>query len=187
MNYCATNPEAQIIYRASDMQLEIYCDAAYLVASKSRSRTAGYHYLGNYDRKIFNGQIYALAKVIKAVMISEAESESESLFLNVGEAVQCIKTLEELGHIQHPVRLRTDNNTASGNANKTTKLSKAKKWDMHDWWMIDRIEQGQFTVELSKGKHYLSDYFTKRHPSTHHKKVRPIYNYEPGVYLDGIL
>ena len=28
LNYCATNPEAQIIYRASDMQLEIDCDAA---------------------------------------------------------------------------------------------------------------------------------------------------------------
>ena len=52
---------------------------------------------------------------------------------------------------------------------------------MHDWWMIDRTEQGQFTVEWSKGKHSLSDYFTKRHPSTHHKKVQSIYNYEPCV------
>ena len=76
------------------MQLEIYCDAAYLVASKSRSRSAGYHYLGNYDGKLFNGKIYVLAKVIKAVMISAAEAESESLFLNAGEAVQYIKTLE---------------------------------------------------------------------------------------------
>ena len=113
MNYCATNPEAQIIYRASDMQLEIYCDAAYLVASKARIRAAGYHYLGNYDGKLFNGPIYVLSKVIKAVMISAAEAESESLFLNEGEAVQDTKTLEELGHIQHPVRLRTDNSTAS--------------------------------------------------------------------------
>ena len=52
---------------------------------------------------------------------------------------------------------------------------------MHDWWMIDRIEQGQFIVEWSKGKHFISDYFTKRHPSTHQKKLRTIYNYEPGV------
>ena len=72
-------------------------------------------------------------------MISSAEAESESLLLNAGEAVQCIKTLEELGHIQHPVRLRTDNNTASGIANKTIKVSKAKKCSMHYWWMIDRI------------------------------------------------
>ena len=47
-------------------------------------------------------------------MSSAAEAESESLFLNAGEAVQYIKTLEELGHVQHPVRLRTDNNAASG-------------------------------------------------------------------------
>ena len=72
-------------------------------------------------------------------MSSVAEAESESLLINAGEAVQYIKTLEELGHIQHPVRLRTDNNTASGISNKTIKVSKAKKWDMHDWWMIDRI------------------------------------------------
>ena len=181
LNYCATNPEAQIIYRASDMQLEIDCDAAYLVTSKARSRAAGYHYLVNYDGKLCNGPIYVLSKVIKAVMSSEAEAESESLFLNAGEAVQYIKTLEELEHIQHPVRLRTDNKTATGIANKTIKVSKEKKWDMHDWWMIDRIEQGQFTVERSKGKHYISDYFTKRHPSTNQKKVRPIYNYKPGV------
>ena len=52
---------------------------------------------------------------------------------------------------------------------------------MHDWWMIDQIEQVQFTVEWSKGKQFLSYYFTKCHTSTHHKKLRPIYNYEPGV------
>ena len=118
------------------MKFEIDCDAAYLVASKARSRAAGYHSLGNYDVKLFNGPIYVLAKVIKSVMSSVAEAESESLFLNAGEAVQYIKTLEELGHIQNPARLRTNNNTASGIANKKIKVSKAKKWDMHDWWMI---------------------------------------------------
>ena len=58
------------------MQLEIDCDAAYLVAPKARSRAAGYHYLGNYDGKLFNGPIYVLAKVIKAVMSSAVEAES---------------------------------------------------------------------------------------------------------------
>ena len=76
------------------MQLEIDCDAAYLVASKSRSRAAGYHHLGNYYGKLFNVPIYVLAKVIKAVMSSESEAESESIFLNAGEALQYIKTLE---------------------------------------------------------------------------------------------
>ena len=140
------------------MQLDIDCDAAYLVASESRSRSEGYKYLGNYDVKLFTAPIYVLAKVIKAIMSSASETESESLFLNAGEDVQYIKTLEELGHIQHPVRLRTDNNTALVISNKKIKVSKTKEWEMHDWWMIDQIEQGQFTVERSKGKHSLTDY-----------------------------
>ena len=65
LDYVATHPEAQIIYRASDMQLKVDCDAAYLVAPKARSRAAGYHYLGNHDGNLFNGPIYVLAKVIK--------------------------------------------------------------------------------------------------------------------------
>ena len=64
------------------MQLEIDCDVAYLVASKSIIRAAGYQCIGNYDGKLFNGPIYVLAKVIKAVMSSAAEEENESLFLN---------------------------------------------------------------------------------------------------------
>jgi hypothetical protein len=44
LNYCATHPEAEIIYRASDMILTIDSDAAYQVAAKSRSRASGYHY-----------------------------------------------------------------------------------------------------------------------------------------------
>ena len=59
------------------MQLEIDCDAAYLVASKSRGIAAGYHYVGNYDGKLFNGPICVLSKVIKAVMSSSSEAESE--------------------------------------------------------------------------------------------------------------
>ena len=87
LDYVATHPEAKIIYRASDMQLEVDCDAAYLVAPKARSRAAGYHYLGNHDGNLFNGPIYVLAKVIKAVMTSAAEAENESIFINGGEAV----------------------------------------------------------------------------------------------------
>ena len=59
------------------MQLEIDYDAAYLVSSKAWSIAAGYHYLCKYDGKLFNGPIYVLAKVMKYVMSSAAEAESE--------------------------------------------------------------------------------------------------------------
>jgi hypothetical protein len=41
LNYCATHPDAEIIYRASEMILSVDSDAAYQVASKSRSRASG--------------------------------------------------------------------------------------------------------------------------------------------------
>ena len=103
IDYCTTHPEAQIIYRASDMQLYIESDAAYLVAPKGRSRTGGYFYLGSRDGKLFNLPIFILAKVIKSVMSSAAESEVGSLYMNAREAIPLIYTCEELGHIQLPI------------------------------------------------------------------------------------
>jgi hypothetical protein len=50
LNYCASNPTAEIIYRKSDRMLTIDSDAAYLVAANARSRAAGYFYLGG-DRQ----------------------------------------------------------------------------------------------------------------------------------------
>ena len=49
LNYCATNPDASIICRRSDMILTLDSDAAYLNAPKEQSRLGGYHYLGNKD------------------------------------------------------------------------------------------------------------------------------------------
>ena len=41
LNYASTHPNAEIIYRASDMILHIDSDAAYLVAPEAQSRTGG--------------------------------------------------------------------------------------------------------------------------------------------------
>ena len=64
LDYAASNQELMIIYRQSDMMIAIYNDAAYLVAPKARSRAAGYYYLGKKDGKLFNGEVYALTKII---------------------------------------------------------------------------------------------------------------------------
>ena len=74
LNYCASNPDAEIVYNKSDMMLPVENDTTYLVASKSRIREAGYFDLGKKDGKLFNGTIFVLAKVIKAVMASVAEA-----------------------------------------------------------------------------------------------------------------
>jgi len=87
LKYCATNPDEEIVYRASDIILTIDSDAGYLVAKKAQSYAAGYFYLSNKDRKLFNGPIFSLTKVIKAVMPSIAEAECGRLYINAHEAV----------------------------------------------------------------------------------------------------
>ena len=119
LDYCVTNPEAEIIYMASDRQLIINSDAMYLVAQKSRSRPAGYHYIGNRDGKLFNGPIYIISKVIKSVMTSAAEAEYRRLFINTQDTVPLIITLLELGHPQSVIPLKTDNSIAEGIMNQT--------------------------------------------------------------------
>jgi hypothetical protein len=138
LNYCATHQEAEIIYRASDMILTIDSDAAYQVAAKSRSQASRYHYLGNLDGKLFNGAIFVLAKIIKAVMQSAAEAECGGLYMNAKEAVPMRITLvEELDHPQPATPIRTDNSTADGIMNKTVKQKQSKSMDMRFYWLQD--------------------------------------------------
>ena len=65
LNYAHCNPDAEILYRASDMILHTHSDAAYLVAPEARLPAGGYHFLGDVDHTIFNGPIHVLAKIIK--------------------------------------------------------------------------------------------------------------------------
>jgi hypothetical protein len=113
-------------------------------------------------------------------MSSAAEAEVGSLYMNVREAIPLIYTYEELGHIQLPIPIKTDNSTASGIINKEVKLKRAKAFDMRFWWIIDRVEDGLFRIYWAPGVENLADYFTKKHPESHHQKVRPIYLYEEG-------
>ena len=77
LNCAATNPETEIICRASDATLRCDSDAAYLVAPEARSRAGGYQYLSNKEGTLFNGPVLVSAKVIKNVMASAAEAELE--------------------------------------------------------------------------------------------------------------
>jgi hypothetical protein len=180
LNYAATNPNTEIIYRASDMILRSYSDAAYLVAPNARSRAGGYHFLSNTSGTGFNAPIFVLAKVIKRVMSSAAEAETTALFMNAQEAVHLRNILTALGWPQPQTTIITDNNTTIGFANNTIKQAKSKSWDMNTNWLKCREAQQQFNFKWDKGVHNLADYPTKHHPAKHHRAVRPIYTYIKG-------
>jgi hypothetical protein len=179
LNYAASNPNASILYRASDMQLHIESDAAYLVCPRARSRAGGYHYLSNKQNTTFNGPITVIAKVIKNVMSSAAEAEIGALFMNAQEAIPYRQCLTDLGHIQGATPINTDNATAQGIVNNTMKQKRSKAMDMRFYWMRDRVKQKQFEVRWRPGKSNLADYPTKHHTGQHHQQVRPIYLYDP--------
>jgi hypothetical protein len=78
--------------------------------------------------------------------------------------------LEELGHLQPPTPLKTDN-TTDGIANDTVKQKCSKAMDMQFYWIHDHVHQGQFHVYWRKGGVNGADYFTKHHPTRHHQEM----------------
>ena len=89
LNYCETNPDASIVYYASDMIIRGDTDAAYFFASKARSRNAAYIFMDNKNtnNQITNGAIMVIARILKMVVASAAEAEVASLFHAAQEIV----------------------------------------------------------------------------------------------------
>jgi len=108
-------------------------------------------------------------------MSSAAEAEIGALFHNGKEACHLRTILEEMGHPQPPTVLITDNLTAAGIANDTVKQRRSKAIDMRFYWVRDRVRQGHFRILWLPGSGNHADYFTKHHPASHHRAMRPRY------------
>jgi hypothetical protein len=105
LNYCNAHPETKISYHASDMISHIHSDASYLSENEAKSRAGGFIYMGNTtknDKKLTNGPILIVRKVLKHVMSSAAEAEIGAVFINAKEGAVLRTTLEELRHKQPP-------------------------------------------------------------------------------------
>ena len=68
----------------------------------------------NTDYATNNVSVLTVAKIIKAVMSSAAESKLGALFINCREAIPARQALKEMGHKQPPTPIQTDNTTAYG-------------------------------------------------------------------------
>jgi Reverse transcriptase (RNA-dependent DNA polymerase) len=185
LNYAASHPSATIRYVASDMVLHVESDASYQSETKSRSRAAGYHYLGPkpLDNAAppapANGPIAILCQILSEIVSSAAEAELAALFHNCREACAIRTCLEEMGHPQPATPVVTDNSTAAGIANDTVKQRRSKAIDMRFYWVRDRVRQKQFKIHWKKGEQNHANYFSKHHPASHHRAVRSTFLYEP--------
>ena len=114
LDYMASQEEAVLTYKASDMVLAIHSDASYLSEHKACSRTGGHMFMSaNDDIPTNNGVILNISQIIRAVMPSEAEVKLGALFINAKTAVLICHTLEELGTPQPQTPIQTDNKTAN--------------------------------------------------------------------------
>ena len=179
LNYLHTYPNATIRYYASDMELHIDSDAAYLVAPDAKSRIAGFYYCSNKTTNNINiplnGPVLVECKLLKHVVTSAAEAETAALFYNCQTAVQLRQMLEALDHPQKTTHVKTDNSTAESFVNSTFKQKRSKSWDVRYHWISEQSTLGKFLIYWAKGLENLADYHTKHHPPFHHKNVRETY------------
>ena len=176
MDYAATYPNTVVRYKPSDMVLNVDSDAAYLVAPKARSRIAGYYYLSSAPTTTtpahLNGAILVECKTLRHVVASAAEAETAGVFHNAHTAIPLRTILTALHHPQPPTPLKTDNTTTTGFIHNNIHQKRSKSWDMRYFWLRDRATQKQFSFYWQPGICNYADYFTKHHPTIHHRQTR---------------
>lgn len=193
LDYCASNPDAVATFEASDMILYIHSDASYMSESKARSRFGGFFFLGptSIDGKSMpnpNAPVHVNCKLLKLVAASSFEAELGGLFHNAQDGEYIRTILEEMGHPQPTTMMITDNQAANNIANDIGKQKRSRAIDMRFYWIQDRIKMGHFHVFWRPGSENLADYWTKHHPTAHHREMRPvILNSKPRVKFSGVV
>ena len=153
MDYLHTHPNAKIRYLPSDIQLYVDSDAAYLVATKAKSRITGHFYLSdqyNTSPKIpgprLNGPAHIECQLLKHVLTSASEAETSGVFLHCKAAIGIKKILEALGHSQKIIPLKIDNSAADDFNNSTLK-KRSKVWYMCLYWIKDQVTRILYLLE----------------------------------------
>lgn len=103
LNYCATHPNAKVLYSASDMILAIESNALYLSVSKAHSCAARYYFLPNKRTNAsqsyaHNGAVHVMCQIMNGVSSSASEAELGALFHNGKEACPLRIALTKLGY-----------------------------------------------------------------------------------------
>jgi hypothetical protein len=129
LDYPAMQEDAVLSYLTSNMVLAVHSNASYLSKPKARSQASGHFFLSS-DTTVppNNGAILNIAHIIKNIMSSATEAELAGLCIMVHEAVYIRIILNELGHIQPPTPLKTDNAMADGVINGKVQPKQPKPW-----------------------------------------------------------
>ena len=130
LDYANTYSRAYIRFYASDMQMMVDSDAAYLVLPKARSRIAGYFRLANkpFNKHKYkdNGAILIECHTLRHVVSSAAEAETKGVFQNTILSLPIHHILIAMGHPQDPTPITTHNTTTTAFVHKNMVMKKSK-------------------------------------------------------------
>jgi hypothetical protein len=129
LDYAASQENAILTYKVSNMVLAIHSNASYLPEPKARSRAGGHMFMaGTEEIPINNRVVLNILQIIKAVMLSAAEAELAALFINTKAAVSMHQALKELGHPQTQTPMQTNNSTAHALLTNKSSRRRSKPW-----------------------------------------------------------
>jgi hypothetical protein len=99
-------------------------------------------------------------------MSSATEAELAGLYIMALKTIYIRIILEELGHIQPPTPLQTDNAMAGGVINGKVQPKQTKAMDMRFHWLRDQECQQHFSIYWRPGKLNYANNWTKHHPES---------------------
>jgi hypothetical protein len=179
LGYAATYPNATKVIKPSGMRYVVHSDASYLSETRARSRAGGVGFLTDWSDDltgpISNAPVEVLSSVIPTVVAAASEAEYAATFMNGQNSMPVKHTLADLGYPQGAVTIVTDNSTASGVANGTTKIKRSKAIDMRYHWTRDKVKQGEIEIIWRPGIDNQADIFTKTLPVNEFNRRRQNY------------
>ncbi len=103
LDYTATNPDAILTFKWSNMVLAVHSDTSFISKPLPRSQV-GRHFFcsSNIDDPPNNGAVLNITKILIAVMSSTAEAGLGVLYINACEAIPMRQVVKEMGHKQSP-------------------------------------------------------------------------------------
>ena len=108
-------------------------------------------------------------KQFKCFCPTHACTTPGALYINARKGVEECNILEEMGHLQPPTPVQTDNLTADSIVNLRVQPKRTKAMDMCFHWLRDRgVNQKQFKFYWCLGTLIRADYWMKNHSPSNH-------------------
>ena len=192
LNYAATYPDAITRYHDSRMTLHMHSDASFLSALGAKIRAGGYHYLietSSDPNKIPPHTPLPQWTNKCGIHNNEKrfskwnESGTWSIICELSERADLKISLEEMVHHQPPTPVVTDSATINGFVNDNIRQRQSRATDMRFYGVCNRVIQGHYLLYWEREKDNLADYFSKHHPTKHHRAINGIYVVPTANYI----